>query len=237
MQNHSTLAESGDIPVNSTDPSVLHLLQKYPQLNTIFGPELADIMTRAKEMSVPAHTIIMREKERCEHFVIVLEGQVRIFQHAEDGREVTLYHTNPAGVCVMSLGSLLHSKPIKANAMSMGKVELLMLDSNDFFAALGLSERFRTWVMTSITDSFCDVLSTFHDTVFHRLEMRMACLLGQLFEREHSDSLEVTHQEIAQELGSSREVVSRILKHLEKQGCIVLSRGKIRVGEGQKLPS
>ena len=236
MQLHPTFPEQRDILSTITDPSVLALLRKYPQLKKIIGPELSDIMTRAKEMSVPAHTIIMREKERCGHFVFVLEGRVRIFQHAEDGREVTLYHANPTDVCVMSLGSLLHSKPFKANAESVDKVELLTFDSDDFFAALALSERFRTWVMTSLTDSFCDVLSTFHDTVFHRLEMRMACLLGQLFERAQSDTLEVTHQEIAQELGSSREVVSRILKHLEKQGCVILSRGQIRVGPTQKLP-
>ncbi|HHO58596.1 MAG TPA: helix-turn-helix domain-containing protein, partial [Thiotrichales bacterium] len=68
------------------------------------------------------------------------------------------------------------------------------------------------------------------------LDMRLACLLGRLFERAGTDSLEITHQELAQELGTTREVVSRLLKKLERQECIVLQRGKILVGENRQMP-
>jgi CRP/FNR family transcriptional regulator len=80
------------------------------------------------------------------------------------------------------------------------------------------------------------MVQTFYDTAFEPLDMRLACLLGRLFERSGNDSLDVTHQELSQELGTSREVVSRLLKKLEQQDCIILKRGQILMGTNKKLP-
>jgi len=219
------------------DEHVLELLKQYPQLSNIQNPEWWDIIERARLLVMPPRNTLLKADAQCDNFVFILSGQVRIFQHGEDGREVTLYYANAGDVCVMSLSSLLHSRPFKANAQSVTDLKLLSISSADFLRAMEISEDFRLWVMRSLSDSFCDMMETFHGTVFQRLEMRMACLLGQLFERAQSTTLSITHQQIAQELGSTREVVSRILKHLEKQGCIHLSRGQIQVGEGQQLPT
>jgi len=231
--NQNNLQESLDVNQDSVSESIL---ANHPLLAKISHPEWFEILKRSQLMSVPAKTTLIRSGEQCENFVFVLEGQIRVYQHGEDGREVTLYYSHPGDVCVKSVNSLLHAKPFKANAESYTEAKLLLVNASDFFAAMGFSEEFRSWVMTSISGSFCDVLETFHGTVFYRLEMRMACLLGQLFERAQSEQLHITHQELALELGSTREVVSRILKHLEKQGCIKLSRGCIEVAEGQALP-
>jgi len=221
----------------NTDKSIYALLKQYPLLADIKHPEWWRIIQRSQLLSLDQKMMLMQASQPCKNFIFILDGRVRVFQHAEDGREVTLYHSEPGDVCVMSLSSLLHSKPFMANAESETPVKLLALSDSDFFLAMSISETFRRWVLTSVTDSFCDVLETFHGTVFKRLEMRMACLLGQLFERAQADVLQITHQELAQELGSTREVVSRILKHLEKQGCIALARGKIYVADEQKLSS
>jgi CRP/FNR family transcriptional regulator len=66
--------------------------------------------------------------------------------------------------------------------------------------------------------------------------MRLACFLGRLFERNNSDTLDITHQELAQELGTSRETISRLLKKLEQQECIILRRGQILIGENKQMP-
>jgi CRP/FNR family transcriptional regulator len=212
------------------------LFSCYPFLQRIQHPVWLDILARSRAMSIPAGTTLMRTGEPCQQFTFILEGQVRVFQHGEDGREVTLYHSGTGDICVKTLSSLLHSKPFRANAVAFTDVRLISLTQDDFEAAMACSPEFRTWVMTSVTDSFCNMLETFHGTVFHRLEMRMACLLGSLFEREQTSVLRVTHQELAQELGSTREVVSRILKHLERQGCIRLSRGQIEITDSAKFP-
>ena len=79
-------------------------------------------------------------------------------------------------------------------------------------------------------------IKSFHDTAFQPLEMRLACLLGRLFERAGSDTLDIIHQELAQELGTSRETISRLLKKLEQQECIILKRGQILMGENKQMP-
>ena len=213
------------------------LLVDYPMLSEIEDPEWWQVISRAQVMDIPSGTVLMEQQMSCSQFAFMLQGEVRVYQHGEDGREVTLYHSCPGDVCVMSISSLLHSKPFRANAVTTTPVQLMVLSVDDFNEAMALSCIFRRWVLTSLTDSFCDMLETFHGTVFHRLEMRLACLLGQLFERNQTNTLTITHQQIAQELGCTREVVSRILKHLEKQGCIELRRGQIQVADGQKLPT
>ena len=80
------------------------------------------------------------------------------------------------------------------------------------------------------------MMNTFYDTAFETLDMRLACLLGRLFEREGTDTLNITHQELALELGTSREVISRLLKKLERRECVVLARGQIRVGQNKEIP-
>ena len=91
-------------------------------------------------------------------------------------------------------------------------------------------------ILSSLADTVCTMVQTFYDTVFEPLDTRLACLLGRLFERAGSDTLEITHLELSQELGTTREVVSRLLKKLEQQDCIILKRGKILLGTNKNMP-
>jgi CRP/FNR family transcriptional regulator len=212
------------------------LAASYPLLAGIRHPEWADIIESAHPFKADAKTLLMGHDAECEDFTLLLNGSVRVYQLAEDGREITLYRTYPGDTCVMSLASLVHNRPFKAFARSETPIEGLILGSADFQQSMAISATFRNWVLSSLTNSFCDVMEMVHGAVFDRMEMRLACLLGQLFERVGSDTLQITHQEIAQELGTTREVISRGLKQFEKQGCILLSRGRIRIAPGQQLP-
>lgn len=212
------------------------LAHAYAPLSRIDDPRWQCLLERAQPLSLPARSVLLHQQAQCDSFVLLLEGTVRIYQLAEDGREITLYRIAPGDTCVMTLASLIHGCPFKAFAEADSDIEALALSLADFREAMDISPVFRDWVMGSLTNSFCAMLDTFHDTVFDRLEMRLACLLGRLFERADDDTLRVTHQQLAQELGTSREVISRSLKRFERQGCIVLSRGQIRIAPGQSLP-
>ena len=179
--------------------------------------DIDELLVNASAVNVPADTIILKPDTVCSGFIILLEGTVRVYQNASDGREITLYRTEPGGVCIMSLNSLLKNK--RFSAISLTRRQFLNLLSKD--------EIFATRVLTSITDHFSKTLVLMEELVFSRLESRLACLLGSLFESNGGVAIKSTHQELANELGSTREVVSRILKNLEQQGCIVLARGKI----------
>ena len=216
--------------------SIDRLYELYPQLAVKQTDEWSNIIDNALMINIPIETALAAAGSRCTNFMLLLDGTVRIYQHAESGREITLYRMTPGDVCLMSMNSLIHNRPFKANAITETEVSAVLLSADDFHKALEVSDAFRKLIFSSLADTVCSMVQTFYDTVFEPLDMRLACLLGRLFERSGSDILDVTHQELSQELGTTREVVSRLLKKLEQQECIILRRGKILLGKNKKIP-
>jgi CRP/FNR family transcriptional regulator len=212
------------------------LCELYPELDGDDSPEWRAIISRAQISEAPANTILATVGSQCTGFMLLLDGTVRIYQDAGDGREMTLYRIQHGDICLMSLNSLLHHKPFRANAVSETSVKMLVINVDDFHSAMGVSEPFRTIILTSLVDTVCTMVQSCYDTAFEPLDMRLACLLGRLFERAGTTAITVTHQELSQELGTSREVISRLLKKLENQNCIVLKRGQILMGDNKIIP-
>jgi CRP/FNR family transcriptional regulator len=206
-----------------------------PLFEASAADDLRRIMDMVQYVPIPAETVLLSEADPCTRFLFLFEGTVRIYQHAQDGRELTLYRLHPGDVCVMSLNSLLYHRPFNAVAKAETDLQAAALSESDFHYAMANIGGFREHVLKKTSDRFCDVLTLMQDTAFKRLDMRLACLLGSLFERAGSDTLKITHQELARELGTTREVVSRTLKEFERQKCITLSRGQIRVASADGL--
>ncbi|PCJ88840.1 MAG: hypothetical protein COA54_00990 [Thiotrichaceae bacterium] len=216
--------------------SNFRLYELYPQLAEEQSADWKRILERAQIMDAPPNTPLATVGSSCTNFMLLLDGEVRIFQEAEDGREMTLYRITPGDVCLMSLNSLIHDRPFRANATAETSINMILFCAEDFHTAMKVSDAFRDLILSSLVDTVCTMVQSFYDTAFEPLDMRLACLLGRLFERAGSDSLDITHQELSQELGTSREVISRLLKKLEQQECIVLKRGQILVGENKQMP-
>lgn len=197
--------------------------------------QVESIFSIASPIEAPAEINLMEPGVQCSSFLLLLGGTVRIYQQAEDGREITLYRIHPGDVCVMSLNSLMHGRVFDAFARTETEINALALSPSQFSELLGRSTAFRNHVLTSVSDRFCDMLTLFEDTVFQRVQTRLTCVLGQLFRQSGEDSVHITHQELARELGTTREVVSRMLKDLERQGCIALGRGQIFLKSPDKL--
>lgn len=211
------------------------LRASYPELAEIREPAWLEILDRARSVQVPANTLFLNEGDNCDGFVLLLEGVVRVYQLAKDGRTVTLYRVNPGEICILSLNSLVQKQPFMAFAETESAVTGLGLSARDFMAAMRVSEPFSRHMLGKLVEHYRDLMSLVQDTVFNRLDMRLACLLGRLFERTRSNTLHITHQELANELGTSREVISRILKEFEHQDCIRLSRGRIHLCSAEGL--
>ena len=189
--------------------------------------ELDQLLTQANQINCPADTVLMKPDTMCSGFIIILEGSVRIYQNATDGREITLYRIKPGDVCVMSLNSLLKEKRFNAVARAETPVRAISISKRQFLKIMMSHESFAVRILGTLTENFSKTLSLMEDLVFNRLESRLACLLGSMFEANSGGAIKATHQELANELGTTREVVSRILKNLEQQGCLSLSRGRI----------
>lgn len=189
--------------------------------------QVDELLARSASINLPSDTVLMESSTVCNSFMILLEGSVRVYQNASDGREITLYRIKPGDICVMSLNSLLKGHAFNAVARTETPINAISLSKNRFLALITEHESFAVRVMGSLTSQFCKTLTLMEDLVFNRLESRLACLLGSMFEVNSGGAIKSTHQELANELGTTREVVSRILKNLEQQGCLKLSRGKI----------
>lgn len=211
------------------------LLEIYPGLSNHLDDDCLNLLLKARPVSFETGTVLFRESDPCLDFMWLTEGSVRLYKHSEDGREITLYRVCAGELCILSLNNLLHGRPYAAEARCEEPVTGLLLSGADFQNAIDASPGFRKYVLATLANRLDEVMRLVADVVFRRLDLRLACLLGQMFERSRGESLDVTHEVLARELGTAREVISRILKELEQQQCIRLSRGRIQLVSAQGL--
>ena len=201
----------------------------YPHIARIEDPIWQDVIAGASVISVPNQMLVMEPLSPCTQFMLILQGRVRVYQQTPDDREITLYRSYPGDLCVLSVNGLMHRRDFGAFAKTEDDVIALTLSRDKFMRAMSLSTIFREFVLTNLTDRLYDVLKLVEATVFDSLDSRLMCHLNRLSRRNGSDKLLITHQELARELGTSREVISRILKVFERDGCIVQERGVIHL--------
>ena len=211
------------------------ILGRYPDLARYADNECRNMLANANIVSFPDKCLLFSEAHVCQNFMLLLDGSVRVFKQSEEGREVTIYRVSPGELCMLSLNSLMSQNPYPASAMSEGTITAISISAYEFNQAIRDSEGFRSFVLASLTQRLSDVISLVTDITFHRLDIRLACLLGHLFERSHGDALTITHAELARELGTTREVISRILKEFEVQNCIKLGRGHIHLNSEEGI--
>ncbi|VAW77406.1 transcriptional regulator, Crp/Fnr family [hydrothermal vent metagenome] len=211
------------------------LRNRYPEVDHLLQSDSEAFLGALDQTRIPAGTRLFRESDRCENFMWLLEGTIRVFKHSPEGREITLYRVNPGELCVLSLQCLLSDERFPADAVAEDVILGLTLSKDDFDTALDDSKKFRRYLLQVLSKRIGDVVQLVSEVTFQRLDLRLACLLGQLFERAKGNALETTHAKLARELGTTREMVSRLLKELEHQQCIRLSRGRIHLTSAEGL--
>jgi len=203
------------------------LMLRYPSLRKHADEACLQLLADAQTVEFSADTTLFSEASPCSHFMWLMEGSVRVFKNSEEGREVTVYRVSPGELCLLSLNSMLGGESYPASAKSDTPTKGLMITASQFNNLMETSRGFRNYVLLALVERLTDVMTLLSDVVFRRLDLRLACLLGQQFERSKGQPLEITHAQLACELGTTREVISRILKEFERQECIYLSRGQI----------
>lgn len=217
-----------------SDNSIFQRVQQYlsktcPELAEQHDDVWSGIINLGNIVELPSGANLLQPNSACTQFMLLLEGCVRVFQQTPNDREVTLYRIHGGELCVLSIQGLIQCKNFGAFAQCETNISALTFSREQFMQAMATYEPFREFILFNLTDRFNDVLALMEETVFESLDTRLICLLARRSRDDKSDILNITHQKLARELGSSREVISRILKALEKQGCIKLGRGVIRV--------
>jgi CRP/FNR family transcriptional regulator len=201
---------------------------------TLF-PELArsrdKVVTRAlgaaRRLKLPAGSAVFHVGSTCDKYLLVLEGSVRVQVLTDSGHSVVLYHVRAGESCILTTSCLLGDVPYPADGVTENSVVALAIDSAEFKRALGESPGFRKFVFRNIGKRFAKVIGHLTEIAFGSIDRRLAQALLQRLAAGRSVAL--THQELATELGTAREVVSRHLKHFEQQGWVNLGRGRIQV--------
>lgn len=193
---------------------------------------LALAASAVRRVALPAGVRVFEPGQPCSAFLIVTAGRVRVQLTAESGREIVLYRIERGETCVLTTSCILGSEPYGAEAVCETAVEAIALPTATFRALLDSSTAFRDAVLSAYAARVGDLVLTIEETLFQRVDARLAALLR---ERAKAGMVTTTHQALAVELGSAREVISRILKRFERAGAIALARGTIEIKNTRKL--
>lgn len=205
----------------------------FPSLELLGDEVAAQLQATARLVTLPAGAKAFEAGGACEHYLLVARGTVRVQQIAESGREIVLYRVGGGETCVLTTAGLLAHQPYAAEGIAETEVEAAMLPRPVFNGLLGQSSVFRDFVFSSYATRLTDLLLLVEEVAFRRIDVRLAERL--LDRRDAADLVSMTHHDLAVELGSVREVVSRQLKEFERRGWVTLERGSISVTDINSL--
>lgn len=184
------------------------------------------------QIRLHADDFVFRPGDVCESFLILLEGRIRVQLVSEEGKEVTLYTIGPGGSCMLTTSCLFSRDEYPAEAIAETDVLALAFSRIVFERTIENSSVLRRFVFDGFSKRLARVISRMEELAFTSIDNRLAKALVDLHERGQT---RVTHNKLAVDLGTAREVVSRHLKRFEKQGLIALARGQITVLDAPAL--
>lgn len=205
----------------------------FPFLATL-GEALRDeFFQQATLAMIPSGRDVMTEGDRIDAVPLLLSGTIRVYRIGESGREITVYRFGEGEGCVLTADSILGNKLFPACAQVEDEVEVAFVPAAAFNDWLARSPAWREFVFQAMSRRLLSLLDTLDEVAFGRMDARVASLLLRL--AGEATTIRITHQEIADELGSSREVISRILEDFQSRGLISLSRGSLEIVEPRSL--
>jgi len=201
--------------------------QHYPQLASIADPVWTEAVKHLVPVTVPGGTQAYVTGDECRNFLLLLDGNIRVYASGRGGREIVLYRIQPGEFCILTLAAFLQGSSFPANAVTENQVQAMVLDRTVFIQAMQKSHALSDMMMMELCNRFTEVINKVQELAFEPLDIRMANLLCRRFREENGATIEITHNQLAQELGTTREVASRMLKDLERGNYIKLSRGSV----------
>jgi CRP/FNR family transcriptional regulator len=190
-------------------------------------------MDGARLVDLPADQPVFHAGSPCQSYVLVASGQIRVQVIGEGGREAVLYRVLPGQSCVLTTCCILAGDDYPAEGYTEGPVRALVFSKPQFDRALETAPAFRRFVFQNLGKRLTEVVTRMEELAFRPVDRRLADLL--LDRADPAGLVTATHQTVAIELGTAREVVSRLLKRLEADGTVRLGRSSIEVRDRDAL--
>jgi CRP/FNR family transcriptional regulator, anaerobic regulatory protein len=176
---------------------------------------------------LPEGATFYREGDRCGEVGLVARGDIRVFKTMSNGREVTLYHVRDGHPCLVNMLSVFLHRDAMASAIIDAPTDAVVIRADVFRNLLTSSAPLQRFVFETMAERLVDVMTLIEEIVVSKMDARLASWLLDRFAASAESSIAITHEEIAAELGTAREVVSRVLKEFERKGSIRLARARI----------
>lgn len=189
------------------------------------------LMESSSLVRLPARKQLFYPGSPCGNYVLVLEGEVRIQLLSDSGREVLLYHVRPGDSCVLTTSCLLSGDAYPAEGITENEVTAFLISGHAFHRGIEQSAFFREFVFKNFSTRLSNLISRMEAVVFGTIDQRLSKALLKCAAKE----IDKTHQELASELGTAREVVSRHLKNFESYGWVKLKRGTVEIINAEAL--
>lgn len=199
------------------------LLALYPVLAKLPARLLQRICAALQSTSIPSGTTVFDERQACHGFPFVLAGAIRVLKVSASGRELPLYRVTAGESCIITSSCLFSHADYNARGVTDGPTTLALLP-NALFDELLTEPVFRDFVFALFSERIAELMQLVEEVAFQKLDQRLAALLlgkGRL--------VHATHQQLADELGSVREIVSRLLKRFAEQGLVRLGREQVEI--------
>lgn len=200
-----------------------------PSIEPIKHDLLDRLMKAGSVRTFDSGSIIIEEHDYIKNVPIVMSGSIKVFKLDEDGREILLYYIKPGESCVMSFLGAACNGTSRIRAMVEEKAEVLLLPVQNAIGLIRDNPDWLEFIFQLYNRRFDELLTVIDAVVFQKMDVRLWKYLKAKAKLLRSTELTITHQQMADELGTAREVVSRLLKKLEKGKKISLSRNKIKV--------
>lgn len=201
------------------------VLNLYPAIAGLPAAVRDEILKAQSMISLPAGAQVFAEHQSCQGFPLLISGQIKVVKLAASGRELLLYRVTPGGSCIITSSCLLGHTAYNARGIAETPLQLLILPLDVFSKLMVEHAPFRDFVFHLFADRIAELMQLVEEVAFTRLDQRLA----KLILARGDDVLSVTHQQLADELGSVREIVSRLLKGFAAQGLVSLGREQLTV--------
>ena len=200
-------------------------LQNYSFYDKLDDSSIEFLKQHLKPIKVPKDNILFFQGDICDNILFLTSGRVRLYIQSDDADEITLYELNAGEQCIVNTASIISQTEAIASALTITDIEGYLLDVKSVKELAHTSNVYQGFLFEIYTLRMGALAKLINDIKFKKLDQRIL----EWLESKNEKSIQTTHEQLANDLGSSRVVVSRVLKELEKSGKIVLSRGAIKL--------
>ena len=207
----------------------------FPIWNKLTAPQQERILSSLIERRVSKGTVIHNGSMDCTGLLLVKTGQLRAYILSDEGREITIYRLFDRDMCLFSASCMMRSIQFEVTIETEKDTELWIIPAEIYQNIMKESAPVSNYTNELMATRFSDVMWLMEQVMWKSLDKRVAAFLLEEMSIEGTDQLKITHETIANHLGSHREVITRMLRYFQNEGMVKLSRGTIEIADAKKL--